>query len=115
MKKLNPLSFLFILSVLISFSFNGLKTKSNLIKSRKSYEQKTIPIPFYLKNAVMCSGNKFSGKKVMFAMMWSNPSTWTSFGATKPVTGSSVIIPAGVHIILDENPPILSNITVYGV
>ena len=115
MKKLNPLSFLLILSVLISFSFNGLKIKSNLPKSRKSYEQKTTPIPFYLKNAVMCSGNKFSGKKVMFAMMWSNPSTWTSFGATKPVAGSSVIIPAGVHIILDENPPILSNITVYGV
>ena len=98
MKKLNPLSYLIILSVLISFSFNGSKTKSNLPKSRKSYEQKAASVPFYLKNAVMCSGNKFSGKKVMFAMMWSNPSTWTSFGATKPVAGSSVIKIGRAHV-----------------
>lgn len=47
-------------------------------------------------------------------MLWSDAATWTSFGATKPVTGSAVIIPAGVHIILNENTPNLSSLNISG-
>lgn len=45
---------------------------------------------------------------------WSNPATWASFGATKPVAGSDVTIPAGVTVILDESPPNLGSLTILG-
>jgi hypothetical protein len=47
-------------------------------------------------------------------MLWSNAATWTSFGATKPVAGSAVTIPAGVHIILNENTPNLASLEISG-
>ncbi len=47
-------------------------------------------------------------------VMWSNSSSWTSFGATKPVAGDPVTIPEGVHMILDETPPTLANLTILG-
>lgn len=42
---------------------------------------------------------------------WSDPATW---GGTKPTAGQAVIIPAGEHIILNENPPQLGGITING-
>ena len=47
-------------------------------------------------------------------VLWSSNSSWASFGATKPVAGSAVTIPAGVHIILDETPPALASLTING-
>jgi hypothetical protein len=47
-------------------------------------------------------------------MLWSDNATWTSFGATKPVAGSAVTIPAGVHIILNESPPNLASLNILG-
>ncbi len=42
---------------------------------------------------------------------WSDPATW---GGTKPVAGQAVTIPAGEHIILNENPPQLAGLTING-
>ncbi|TAE42472.1 MAG: hypothetical protein EAY66_00655, partial [Sphingobacteriales bacterium] len=47
-------------------------------------------------------------------VLWSNNSSWASFGATKPIAGSAVTIPAGVHMIMDETPPNLANLTILG-
>jgi hypothetical protein len=43
--------------------------------------------------------------------LWSNPATWPN---GKPTEGSNVIIPAGMTIRLDENPPALGGITING-
>ena len=114
MKKFNLSFLLLFLSISISFSFISLKIKSEMPIYKKLYQQKTTSFPIFNKNSGISSNNKLSNKKVFVPLMWSIPSTWTSFGATKPVAGSSVIIPAGIHIILDENPPVLSNITING-
>ncbi|MBL0117991.1 MAG: T9SS type A sorting domain-containing protein [Saprospiraceae bacterium] len=47
-------------------------------------------------------------------LYWSNSSTWTSFGATKPVAGSAVVIPDGIEIILNESPPALASLNIMG-
>jgi G8 domain/Secretion system C-terminal sorting domain/Right handed beta helix region len=58
----------------------------------------------------MCSGK--STNVALFAPeLWSDPATW---GGTKPTAGDAVIIPAGKHIILDENSPALASLTVNG-
>lgn len=56
----------------------------------------------------------FSANLLHAQLLWSSSSTWQSFGATKPIAGSSVTIPAGVNIILDETPPSLANLTILG-
>jgi len=43
---------------------------------------------------------------------WSDTSTWGSAG--KPTSGQNITIPAGVHIILDENPPDLGGLIING-
>ena len=62
---------------------------------------------------VMCSG-KPAIATLLAPMPWSAAATWTSFGSTKPTAGSSVTIPAGVHIMLDESTPALANLTING-
>ncbi|HEU4497208.1 MAG TPA: G8 domain-containing protein [Flavobacterium sp.] len=47
-------------------------------------------------------------------MLWSDSGTWASMGAVKPVAGSAVSIPAGVHVILDESPPALASLSISG-
>lgn len=42
---------------------------------------------------------------------WSDPETWPS---GKPTAGQNVVIPEGVHIVLDENPPSLGTLTIEG-
>lgn len=44
-------------------------------------------------------------------MLWSDPNTW---GGVKPVAGQNVTIPAGWHVILDEDTPSLGGLTVDG-
>ena len=46
------------------------------------------------------------------AKSWSNPATWP--GHHLPAAGDSVVIPAGVTVKLDANPPPLQSITVEG-
>ena len=46
------------------------------------------------------------------AKSWSNPATWP--GHHLPAAGDSVVIPAGVTVKLDANPPALQSITVEG-
>ena len=58
-----------------------------------------------------CRGTNFVTTAVV---MWSDPSTWSSLGTSKPVAGSSVTIPAGVHLILDESSPSLASLTING-
>jgi hypothetical protein len=48
---------------------------------------------------------------VVAPQLWSDPATW---GGTKPVAGSNVTIAANKHIILDENTPALSGLTING-
>jgi G8 domain/Right handed beta helix region len=45
------------------------------------------------------------------ASLWSDPATW---GGTKPVAGAAVIIPAGKQVVIDENTPLLGELTVEG-
>lgn len=54
----------------------------------------------------------FSIKLNAQTKLWSNPNTW---GGTKPILNSNVIIPLGDTILLDENPPALAGITINGV
>ncbi|TAF80079.1 MAG: T9SS C-terminal target domain-containing protein [Sphingobacteriales bacterium] len=63
----------------------------------------------------MCgTSNTNYTKAAVTPMLWSSNSTWSSFGATKPVAGSVVNIPIGVHIILDESTPSLAGLNVLG-
>lgn len=43
--------------------------------------------------------------------LWSDPATW---GGAKPIAGEQVVIPDDAHIILDENTPALSVLTING-
>lgn len=45
---------------------------------------------------------------------WSDARFWASLGLQKPQAGESVVIPAGSRVILDEDPPPLTGITVLG-
>jgi chitodextrinase len=54
------------------------------------------------------------GFQAQAQILWSNNSSWASFGATKPVAGSAVTIPAGVRMIMDETPPNLANLLIMG-
>lgn len=44
-------------------------------------------------------------------MNWSSPATW---GGTVPFAGVSVVIPAGITVVLDTSPPNLGDITING-
>lgn len=44
-------------------------------------------------------------------LSWSDPETW---GGTLPQAGDSVVIPEGMSVILDANPPALSGLTIHG-
>ena len=113
MKKISLLLLLFF-SFLISFGF--VNKNNSKLKSISHNKIKPAIVPYWMKNVVMCSGKRFEIKKNMpVSMLWSSTSTWASFGASKPTAGSSVVIPVGVHIILDENPPALANITINGI
>lgn len=43
--------------------------------------------------------------------LWSDPATWNG---SKPIAGQDVVIPHGLNILLDENPPALGSITIDG-
>ena len=45
------------------------------------------------------------------AQAWSNPATW---GGSKPVAGAAVVIPAGMHVSIDEDTPALGALSVEG-
>lgn len=47
----------------------------------------------------------------LIGKLWSDPATWNG---SKPVAGQQVTIPAGVQIVLDENPPALGGLTIDG-
>ncbi|MEZ4698785.1 MAG: G8 domain-containing protein [Rhodothermales bacterium] len=47
-------------------------------------------------------------------LRWSDPATWHHLGVAKPAAGDIVTIPAGVNLVLDENPPALAGIFVEG-
>jgi hypothetical protein len=55
-----------------------------------------------------------SGFNLQAQVLWSDNSSWTSFGATKPVAGSAVTIPEGVNMILDVSPPSLASLSIMG-
>lgn len=42
---------------------------------------------------------------------WSNPATW---GGTKPAAGDTVVVPAGMNLVLDESTPALGVVTIEG-
>lgn len=44
--------------------------------------------------------------------LWSDPATW---GGNKPISGEAVTIPAGMHILLDEDTPDLGGLTIEGI
>jgi cell surface hyaluronidase len=48
------------------------------------------------------------------ALKWSDVSTWKTFGIAKPTAGSSLTIPKGTTVILDETPPALGTLTIDG-
>jgi cell surface hyaluronidase len=48
------------------------------------------------------------------AMRWSDANTWKTLGQAKPLAGSSLSIPRGKTIVLDETPPALGIITIDG-
>ena len=54
-------------------------------------------------------------------MSWSSEDDWASLGLTKPVAGASgvveemVTIPPGVWMVMDEDPPLLTKLFIYGV
>jgi G8 domain/Right handed beta helix region len=52
-----------------------------------------------------------SSAKQATSLRWSDPKTW---GGSKPVAGSNIIIPAGKTILLDETPPALGELTING-
>lgn len=60
----------------------------------------------------VCGG--YANLGVTATLLWSDNNAWTSFGTTKPVAGSAVTIPEGVHIILDETPPDLASLNISG-
>jgi cell surface hyaluronidase len=48
------------------------------------------------------------------ALKWSDANTWKSLGLAKPTAGSSVSIPKGKTVLLDETPPALGILTIDG-
>ena len=48
------------------------------------------------------------------ALKWSDASTWKTLGVAKPTAGSSLSIPRGKTVLLDETPPALGTITIDG-
>jgi cell surface hyaluronidase len=48
------------------------------------------------------------------ALKWSDANTWKTLGIAKPTTGSSVSIPKGKTVLLDETPPTLGILTIDG-
>jgi G8 domain len=48
------------------------------------------------------------------AMKWSDANTWKTLGIAKPTAGSSLSIPRGKTVLLDETPPALGTITIDG-
>lgn len=66
-------------------------------------------------NVAICKANfKVNGATNAVPLLWSSAATWASFSATKPVAGSAVTIPSGVHIILDEDTPDLASLNIGG-
>lgn len=59
----------------------------------------------------MCAPTKPTSFSAM-PMLWSEPATW---GGTKPVAGDTVTIPAGMHVLLDEDTPPLAGLTIEGI
>ncbi|HEU0228604.1 MAG TPA: G8 domain-containing protein, partial [Arachidicoccus soli] len=106
------LSFLTTTYVLFG-NINFLSNKLNFIKNNEVTEKALIE-----QNAPICGNNQKTSSIINLAdaepMLWSDASTWTSFGATKPVAGSLVTIPADKYIILDESTPNLAGLTING-
>jgi cell surface hyaluronidase len=48
------------------------------------------------------------------ALKWSDANTWKTLGITKPTAGSSISIPKGRTVVLDETPPTLGVLTIDG-
>ena len=48
------------------------------------------------------------------AMKWSDANTWKTLGIAKPTAGSSLSIPRGKTVLLDETPPALGTVTIDG-
>ena len=63
-------------------------------------------------NGTICKGS--TNGLMMAPVLWSSASSWTALNLQKPVDGSAVIIPAGIHMILDETPPNLASLTING-
>ena len=61
---------------------------------------------------VMCAPKKANVRPAAMPLPWSDPVTW---GGVKPVAGDDVTIPAGTHILLDENTPALGSLTIEGI
>lgn len=91
-----------IIGVILLPGFTNLILKSENTMIAGGY-QKFEPIP-------MCSGKSIRLQNSM-PMPWSDPATW---GGTKPVAGQDVIIPEGMHVILDESTPALGSLTING-
>ena len=88
----------------ISFFIPKINSKSI---SELEFKNKTILTPF--PKSMSCVVPRTA--VVTAPELWSNPATW---GGTKPVAGDLVTIDANKHIILDENPPVLSGLTING-
>jgi cell surface hyaluronidase len=48
------------------------------------------------------------------ALKWSDANTWKTLGLAKPTAGSSISIPKGKTVLLDETPPALGILTIDG-
>ena len=51
------------------------------------------------------------GQEIVHMSLWSDPRTW---GGKVPRAGSNVTIPHGMAVVLDESPPPLKTLKVYG-
>ncbi|HEX8575543.1 MAG TPA: G8 domain-containing protein [Flavobacterium sp.] len=115
MKKF--LLYFLLCMALMSYSSYGvdkpLIRKLYFTKSKSTVSSiKTEKLVYIYPKGTICRG--YTNLDATTPMLWSSNSSWASMGATKPVAGSAVTIPAGVHMILDESPPNLSSLSISG-
>ena len=104
-----------LLTLLLGYSINVFAATQKTTKATlKALVEKGYISETRIITSVHLSGNNKLTEKIATPLLWSDPATWSSFGATKPVAGSAVSIPSGVEIILDESPPILKSLDISG-
>ena len=91
-KFLQPMAVAGLVSLILSF-FPSFLTGETVQPEASSYEASEISKPLY----------------------WSDPLTWKTLGTGVPTDGDVVVIPKGIHIILDQDTPHLEGLRIDGV